>query len=432
MAEFLRILYNVLFTLLSPLLLARIWWRERRHPTYRKRWNERFALRLPQGPDEKPIWIHAVSVGETVAATPLIDYLVTHHPSIPILITTTTVTGAQAAQDRFGTKVQHVFLPYDLPSAMGRFLSHFEPRILVLMETELWPNLLRKCRSEKVPVLIANARLSSKSVANYGLISRVTAEMMNSIECFAAQGAVDGERFIALGAPPASVTVTGSLKFDVALPPSAEESGQSMRRKLGVSRAIFMAGSTREGEEEILLRAFEGLKVHHPTLLLLLAPRHPERFAGVAELCRKNGLEVVRHSSATACRAQTNVYLIDSMGELPKFYAASDVAFVGGSLVPRGGHNVLEPAALGVPVVVGPHTFNFPEITKMLDEQGALYVVSDEDELITKVGQLLSSANLRDIAGSAGRRIVSQNKGATIKITGIIDRMLERTKDFAA
>ncbi|MFT4564022.1 MAG: 3-deoxy-D-manno-octulosonic-acid transferase, partial [Gammaproteobacteria bacterium] len=372
MAEFLRIIYNVVFTLLSPLLLARIWWRERHNPMYRKRWNERFALRLPQGPDENPIWIHAVSVGETVAATPLVDYLVTHHPSTPILITTTTATGAAAAENRFGNKVQHVFLPYDLPLAVGRFLSHFEPRILILMETELWPNLLRRCRAEKVPVLIANARLSPKSAANYQLISAVSLEMMNAIECFAAQGELDGERFIALGAPASSVIVTGSLKFDVELPPSAEESGQSMRRQLGVSREILMAGSTRGGEEEILLRVYLNLKVHHPTLLLLLAPRHPERFAQVAQLCRKNGLEVVRHSAASACLAQTNVYLIDSMGELPKFYAASDIAFVGGSLVPRGGHNVLEPAALGVPVVVGPHTFNFPEIIRLLNQQGAL------------------------------------------------------------
>jgi 3-deoxy-D-manno-octulosonic-acid transferase len=298
--------------------------------------------------------------------------------------------------------------------------------MLILMETELWPNLLAQCSKNDIPVLIANARISSRSARRYALVPGVTRTMLAAIDCFAVQGQNDMKRFVELGANAQRVVVTGSLKFDVDLPPSTSESGQALRRLLGVSRPVWMAGSTRDGEEELVLQALADLKKQHPDLLLVLAPRHPHRFDGAADLVAKRGFVCVRHSQKLACSTAVDVYLLDSMGELPNFYAASDIAFVGGSLVPQGGHNVLEPAALGRPVVVGPHTYNFTDIVAMLGGVGALVAVADVEELAFQVDDWVRHVEKRDTAGAAGRLIVQQNRGSVGKVVKVIEEVLDR------
>lgn len=423
-------IYTAAFTLLVPALLVRLFVRGIRDPDSRTRWRERFGRGLPDFRARgRPVWIHAVSVGEAIAAGPLIDYLLERHANIPLLVTTTTATGAATVRQRFGSSVEHRYFPYDLPWVVRRYLRRIEPRMLILMETELWPHLLRSCAATNVPVIVANARLSAKSAARYTNFASVITPLMKSLACVAVQGPEDGERFIALGANRDAVVVTGSLKFDIELPPSIVESGEAIRRSLGVNRAVLMAGSTREGEEPLLLQAYTRLRQTRPELLLLIAPRHPERFAAVAELCQRAGLAVVRHSAAQACTPDVQVYVIDTMGELPGFYAAADVAFVGGSLVARGGHNVLEPAALGVPVVVGRYTYNFSEIVQMLNAAGALVQVNDVDGLVKAIERWIADGEVRDEAGAAGRAIVLGNRGAAKRLVEAIEAVLGRDPD---
>lgn len=350
-------------------------------------------------------------------------------PAVPILFTTTTPTGADAAISRFGDSVLQVFFPYDLPRVITRFVEHFNPRLLILMETELWPNLLDCCQQKRIPVLIANARLSQKSASRYQRFPSITNAMLSAIDCLAVQGLEDRDRFLALGAHSSAIEVTGSLKFDIELRSSISESGQSLRRFLGSNRAVLMAGSTRDGEEEILLQAFTELRTRYSDLLLLLAPRHPQRFDSVAELCHKKGFRVSRKSCGDPCPAEVAVYLIDSMGELPNFYAASDVAFVGGSMLPYGGHNVLEPAALGVPVVVGRYTYNFSDIVAMLQSVGALTVAENHHDLVDRIEQWLNDSDGRDRAGAAGRQVVTENRGAAAKVISIVDKMIAATTE---
>jgi 3-deoxy-D-manno-octulosonic-acid transferase len=426
-------IYTAAFTLLVPLLLVRLFVRGIRDPDSRKRWRERFGHGLPDFRSRgRPVWIHAVSVGEAIAAGPVIGYLLEHHADIPVLVTTTTATGAATVRTQFGSSIEHRYFPYDLPWVARRFLRQLEPRMLILMETELWPHLLRNCAAMNIPVIVANARLSARSAARYARFSSALKPMLQAIECIAVQGRDDGERFIALGAKRDAVVVTGSLKFDIELPPSVVESGQAIRRFLGVNRAVLMAGSTREGEEPLLLQAYTRLLETRPDLLLLIAPRHPERFEAVAELCQRVGFSVARHSLADPCTQNVQVYLIDTMGELPGFYAAADVAFVGGSLVARGGHNVLEPAALGVPVVVGMYTYNFSEIVRMLGAAGALVQVDDVDGLVGAIERWIADGEVRDEAGAAGRAIVLGNRGAAKRLVAAIDAALDPDADIAA
>jgi len=418
--------YTIAFTLFVPVLLVRLFLRGFVTPDYRRRWRERFGLETPDfGPGGRPVWIHAVSVGEAIAATPIIDYLTVQHPDTPVIVTTTTATGAATVARRFGKNVEHRYFPYDLPSVVRRFLRRVDPRMLILMETELWPNLLQACAVRHVPVIVANARLSARSASRYAWFPAMTRAMIAAVNCFGAQSARDRERFIDLGAIEDAVVVTGSLKFDIELPPSIAESGQAIRRRLGTNRTVIMGGSTREGEEDVLLDVFGRLLPRHPDLLLVIAPRHPERFDVVAEICRKRSIPVIRHSEGGACTSAASVFLIDGMGELPAFYAACDVAFVGGSLVPKGGHNVLEPAAMGIPIVVGMHTFNFLEIVDMLHAAGALERVRNVDDLAAAVDRWLCDGDARDRAGASGRAVVEKNRGAAMKLTGIIEQLFE-------
>jgi 3-deoxy-D-manno-octulosonic-acid transferase len=405
-----RWLYTGLLYPILPLALLRLYWRGRRDPDHRQRWRERLGFVSPL-PRPGCLWIHAVSVGETRAALPLIRALLSRYPELPLLVTTTTLTGSRQVREALGDRVYHVYAPYDLPGAVARFLRQTRPRLAVIMETELWPNLLRQCAIAGIPVLIANARLSERSARGYAWIRRLTASMLRDITLIAAQAEADAERFRVLGAP--RVEVAGNLKYDLTLPDDLPERGRQLRRELlGDGRPVWIAASTHAGEDETILDAFARLRTHRPELLLFLVPRHPERFDGVADLCRQRGFRLVRRSEERPCLPDTAVFLGDSMGELLLFYAAADLALVGGSLVPTGGHNVLEPALLGLPVLFGPHMFNFTEAGERLLDAEAAWRVADAATLAATLDRLLADPALRQQAGQRGRAVVERHRGA--------------------
>ncbi|MBS1225805.1 MAG: Three-deoxy-D-manno-octulosonic-acid transferase domain protein [Proteobacteria bacterium] len=419
----LRRLYTGLLYLLLPLALLRLYWRGRQDAGHRRRWRERLGI-IPPLPESSCLWVHAVSVGETRAALPLIRALLNRYPDLPLLVTTTTLTGSRQVREALGERVHHVYAPYDLPGAAARFLRQTRPRLALIMETELWPNLLRQCAVAGIPTLIANARLSERSARGYARIRWLTASMLRDITLIAAQAEADAERFRALGAP--RVEVTGNLKYDLTLPDDLLERGRQFRQDvLGAHRAVWIAASTHAGEDEQVLEAFARLRARWPELLLLLVPRHPERFDGVAALYQQRGFSVVRRSEQRICTPEAAVFLGDSMGELLLFYAATDLAFVGGSLVPTGGHNVLEPALLGLPVLFGPHMFNFTEAGERLLEAKAAWQVTDAAELAAMVDRLLTDPALRQNAGQLGRSVVERHRGALAALLGWIETLLD-------
>ena len=417
--QVLRGLYTGLLYLALPLALLRLYWRGRRDPGYRRRWPERLGF-IPPLPQFGCLWIHAVSVGETRAALPLIRALLNRYPDRPLLVTTTTLTGSRQVREALGERVHHVYAPYDLPGAVRRFLRNTQPRLAVIMETELWPNLLRQCAVAGIPVIIANARLSERSARGYARIRRLTASMLRDVALIAAQAESDAGRFRALGAP--RLQVTGNLKYDLALPDDWLARGLKLRRELlGENRPVWIAASTHAGEDEQILDAFARLRDRWPELLLLLVPRHPERFDGVAALCQQRGFSVVRRGERRPCAPDTAMFLGDSMGELLRFYAAADLAFVGGSLVATGGHNVLEPALLGLPVLFGPHMFNFTEAGERLLEVEAAWQVTDAVGLAATVDRLLADPALRQVAGQRGQAVVERHRGALTALLRCIE-----------
>lgn len=406
------------------MLLARIGWRGLRDRAHWVRWYERIGIYGKSAAQPRPVWIHAVSVGESMAAFPLVRALQQERPDLAIVVTTTTVTGAASVARSLGESVLHVYFPYDLPWVLRRFVRTFRPRVLIILETELWPNTIDLCRRRGLRLILANARLSQASMRGYGLLPSLSRELVSGFDCIAAQGMRDRERFLALGAEPEKVEVTGSLKFDLVPPASLREQAEVLRRTLGVNRPILMLGSTREGEEGLLLDATAELLIDFPNLLLILAPRHPERFDEVAALCSTRGHRVARYAAGDICTERTSVFLVDAMGELPRFYAAADIAFVGGSLRPFGGHNVLEPASLGIPVLCGPHTHNFAEICRLLEAAGALVVVDDVRSFVAAARRWLKDSNERDRVGQIGRDTVRQHRGATGRTVDLIRRHL--------
>jgi len=419
----LRKLYTLLLYLLAPLVILRLAWRSLRAPDYRRRWPERFGTIEP-ALGERVIWIHAVSVGEVQAAEPVVQALLEQRPDYSILITTVTPTGSARVTALFGDEVAHVYAPYDLPGAVSRFFQRVRPQLAIVMETELWPNLFHACQQRAIPLLLINARLSERSEAGYRRVRGLAAQTLSAVNEIAAQSELDAGRFINIGADQGTVTVTGNLKFEQRVPPSLLERAEVLRRDWGVGRTVWVAGSTHEGEDELLLDAFRQLRERFSDCLLVLVPRHPERFESVAELCRQKNYNTLLRSAAVPCTPATEVYIGDSMGELPLFYAASDVAFVGGSLVPHGGHNMLEPAALGVPVVTGPHVFNFVEICELLQQAGACVKVEDVGGLSDTLSLWLEDANQRHRVGQRGRDTVEKNRGALQSVMAMIDRYL--------
>jgi 3-deoxy-D-manno-octulosonic-acid transferase len=422
----LRHLYSLLLYLLVPFVLVRLLWRSLKLPAYRHRWGERFGFIAPL-PADGVVWVHAVSVGEAQAAFPLIDWL-RREKGLPVLVTTTTPTGSARVRQRFGDDVFHVYLPYDLPGAVLRFLARVRPRLAVIMETELWLNLFHHCRRRGIPVVVANARLSGRSARRYRRFAALSRATLREVSLIAAQTQADAERFIGLGMTPARIRVTGNIKFDLKLTAALHAQAGQLRNSWH-HRQVWIAASTHAGEEEAVLSAHAMVLTRLPRALLIWVPRHPERFDKVAELCRRRGYLVARRSAGEAVTEPVTIYLADTLGELPLFYAAAEVAFVGGSLVESGGHNVLEPAALGLPVMVGPHTFNFLEIVRALLGQGGGERVMNETQLATAVVRYLEDDKLRDAAGACGRELVERNRGALGKLQALLSAYLSEAEE---
>ncbi|MGI9223874.1 MAG: lipid IV(A) 3-deoxy-D-manno-octulosonic acid transferase [Woeseiaceae bacterium] len=373
---------------------------------------------------ERCIWIHAVSVGEVVAAVPLIRALLARYPKRPILVTTVTPTGAARVAAIFGDDVHHAYIPFEMPQSVDNFFASVRPELALVLETEIWPNLYRGCGVRDIPLVLVSARISPKSVRGYRRLLPLFRETLSHGIIIAAQTEADAERFLSLGAAPERTRITGNIKFDIELPSDLAQRGGDIRAELFGDRPVWIAASTHEGEEAIVLAAHQQLLERIPGLLLVLVPRHPQRFAAVRDLIDKQGMSVVARTEAQSCDASTSVFLGDTMGELTLFYAASDVAFVGGSLVPIGGHNLLEPAALGLPLVSGPHVFNAQEIANMFVETGACRLVDDEEQLTGAIEQsLFDRENARD-RGEAGRRILEQNRGALQRLLAMIKPLL--------
>lgn len=413
----LRRVYTALLWLLLPLVLLRLLWRSLSASDYRRRIGERLALGV-DALTPCDIWLHAVSVGEVQAAEPLVKQLLER--GLRLMLTTTTPTGSRLVRAVFGERVAHRYLPLDLPPLQRRFLRALRPRLVVVMETEIWPNMLLACEQAGVPVLLANARLSQRSARGYGRVPGFTAETFGRFAGIAAQGDADRERFIALGAVPERVRVTGSIKFDAPVDPMLRERAEVLRREWGCDRPIWVAASTHEGEDGLLLAAHAQIRKRHPNALLVLVPRHPERFDRVAALARREGFALSRRSLAEPVGTETSVYLGDTMGELPAMIAAADVAFFGGSLVPVGGHNMLEAAAVGVPSVTGPQVFNFSDITRMLREAGGAQMVDNADALAELLGEWLADAVLRERIGRNALAVVERNRGALQNLLDLI------------
>lgn len=352
-----------------------------------------------------------------MAAQPLLRLLAERFPQFRIVITTVTPTGAATVRRQLGDAVTHFYFPYDLPWAVRRFLQRVRPKLMIVMETELWPNFFSACRRAGVPLALVNARLSLRSLRRYQWVAGFARDTVQAASLISTQSKPDADRFIELGAPRERIEICGNLKFDLSLPHSVTEQGQAIRRFFSVDRPIWIGASTHQGEERLLIDAFRTVLLTHPKCLLILAPRHPERFGSVSQLCGRMRFQAIRRSdSGKGYGPGTQIFILDTLGELPIFYASADVAFVGGSLVPAGGHNVLEAACLGLPLVTGPHMYNFAEITELLDAAGALRIVDSVEQLARCVDELLCDANLRHSMGESSRSVFDRNQGSAQRI----------------
>jgi 3-deoxy-D-manno-octulosonic-acid transferase len=414
-----RFIYSLLFYLGLPFVWLRLLWRARRNPPYKYRWSERIGI-IPFTIKPQGVWWHAVSMGETLAAVPLIKLFQQKHPEIPLLVTTTTPTGSEQVKKLLGESVQHMYMPYDLPHIISRFIKTLKPRLLIMMETELWPNTLHYCHQQNIPVLLANARLSKKSAKGYGRFSSLMHEMLQNITTIAVQNKKDAKRFIQLGFPKERLFVTGTIKFDIHISNTLIEKAREMRAQWDISRPVWIAASTHKGEEEIILEAAKKI----PEALLILVPRHPDRTKEVINLCQKTNLNFCLRSANELPNKDTRIFLIDTLGELLLFYAASDIAFVGGSLIEKGGHNLLEPAAIGLPVLSGESLYNFSQIEKLLDKAKALIKIKNAEELSDQINFLFNNPEKRNLMGEAAQKMVLENKGATEKHLTLIDKLL--------
>jgi 3-deoxy-D-manno-octulosonic-acid transferase len=421
-----RSLYTLLIYLATPVVLLYLFLRGLRSPDYLHRWPQRFG-RFDPPRKTGGIAVHAVSMGEVNAAGMLVQELVQRYPEDALCLTTLTPTGSARVRDIFGDSVFHVYVPLDLPGSVRRFLDRVQPRLLIIMETEIWPNLYHAASARNIPILIVNARISERSIGGYRRLRRLIADALGRVSAIGAQTPLDRERLLEIGAQEARVTVTGNMKFDLRVPPSLTEQGELIRTAWGTQRLVLVGGSTHEDDEHALLAAFSRLLPDFPEALLVLVPRHPERFARAAQLARQAGLTVSLRSSGMSCPATTQCFVVDAMGELLRFYAACDVAFVGGSVEKIGGHNVLEPAALAKPVLFGSHTENFAEITERLQECGAAHRVGDATALESSLRELFRQPEKRDRMGRAGFELVRNGQGAVGRTLDMIDSVLTAT-----
>ena len=411
--------YRLLLWLAFPFVLARLWWRGRHEPGYRRNIAERFGFYHPTRPARPVIWLHAVSMGETRAAEPLLHALRSRHPDCDLLITQMTATGREAAQQLFAGAALVAWLPYDYPSAVRRFLRSFRPRLGILMETEIWFHLVGECQRSGVPLLLANARMSAKSARGYAAVAPLVRAALGGLSAVAAQTTEDAERLLSLGAR--DVEVTGNLKFDADPSPGSGSLAAQFRHRFG-SRAVLLAASTREGEEELLLDALEQNALGNA--ILVIVPRHPQRFDTVARLLASRGLKFIRRSASAPLDADCDIVLGDSMGEMAAYYRACDLAFVGGSLLSYGGQNLIEACAAGVPVLIGPYTYNFAQAAESAVAAGAAVRVNSAEDVIRLARSILQDAGLRERMGKAGVAFCAAHRGATERTLAICERLL--------
>ncbi len=415
----LRGLYSAVLYLLLPITVYHLVWRGFRVREYFRRWDERYAS-YPDSSCQPRVWLHAVSVGEVNAAAPLVNALRSLRPDIRWVITTITPTGSERVRALWGDALDHVYLPYDVPGSVGRFLNHFQPSLALILETELWPNLLFGCRSRNVPVYILNARLSARSLRGYRLLAPLIRRALRTVTCVAAQSQDDAARFVQLGAAPEQVQALGNLKFDIATP-DVQAFVEHFHLQVPAERPVWIAASTHEGEEQAVVDLHRQLRQQHPGLLLLWAPRHPERFAKVEALAREAGWQVSTRRAQQWPGRGDDVFVVDTLGELMSFYACAQVAFVGGSLQAIGGHNLLEPAAMGTPAVTGPHLHNFAEISRRMLEAGALLVGQDVQSVGGHLQNLLATAPAREEMARAGCSLVSNGRGALKRTIALVE-----------
>ncbi|MGB0449277.1 MAG: lipid IV(A) 3-deoxy-D-manno-octulosonic acid transferase [Porticoccaceae bacterium] len=420
-----RLIYSVIFYLLTPLIAARLMYRAIKAPAYRLRWPERLGFVSPVSTEKQSIWVHAVSVGETLAAVPLVKVLQKKYPDYRLVVTCMTPTGSERVKAAFGDSVDHCYAPYDMPDSVARFLDRVKPKMAIIMETELWPNTIAACHKRKIPLVLANGRLSEKSAAAYRRIQPLVRPMLAQLTAAAVQNKDDGARFTDLGLAQSALIVTGNIKFDLSLGQAIKDNAQQLQTEwCGADRRpVLLVASTHRGEDEIILNAFKQIKAEVENLLLVIVPRHPERFNQVAELCTSAGFKLARRSRADQV-GSADILLGDTMGELMTFFGACDIAFIGGSLVPTGGHNIIEPAAWGVPVLTGPHLFNFSEASQLLLDGGAMQICQSADQIAEQVVELLQNPAQRAEMGSAAQRIAEANRGALDRLLGVIEKAI--------
>ena len=417
-----RFLYICIAYLISPFWIGALALRGFRDRIHWRGFSQRFGL--GEKVAAPSIWVHAVSVGEVQAGVPLVEALLKRFPSIPLVLTTVTPTGRARAEALFGSRVDVRYVPIDLPGGVRRFFQRVRPQLAIILETEIWPNLYHRCGRLEVPLVLASARISPRSVKSYRRLVGLFRETLSHGIFIAAQSTEDAQRFVSIGANPARTHVVGNIKFDFGYPADMEARGDELRGLLGVHRPVWVAGSTHAMEEALLLDAHALIRQRFSNALLVLVPRHPPRFAEVAGLLRDRSLPFVTRTSGNSVSSECQVYLLDTLGELAAFYAAGDVAFVGGSLVHIGGHNLLEPAALSLPIVAGPNNFNSADIARMLVEQGAVRIVHDARELAAAIGDLLADPTTRTVMGASGRKAVDDNRGAVSRLMEFLEPLL--------
>jgi 3-deoxy-D-manno-octulosonic-acid transferase len=411
-----RFLYIVIAYLLAPVVIGALALRGFRDRSHWQGFSQRFGLGAPVR--QPSIWVHAVSVGEVQAAAPLVNALLERFPHVPLVLTTVTPTGRSRAQALFKGRVDVRYVPIDLPGAVRRFFDRAQPQLAVILETEIWPNLYHRCGQLEIPLVMASARISPRSVNRYRRMVGLFRQALSHGIFIAAQSEQDAERFRSIGASADRTHVVGNIKFDFRLPPAIEMQGAALRRLLGVDRPVWVAGSTHAGEEDVLLAAHRLVRARFSQALLVLVPRHPPRFGEVAGWLESRGVKFVTRDSGAAATGDTVVFLVNTLGELLAFYAAGDVAFVGGTLVPIGGHNLLEPASLGLPVLAGVNNFNSADVARLLVESGAVRIVHDAAELSSAICELLAEPAARARMGASGRKAIEENRGA-------VDRLME-------